>query len=312
MRGAGIRERVPASLAFRVYKAGKTGGASIDLETARHWYAEGLRFQAPARSNAVIAAFATVPREAFLGPPPWRLLAGGRDHGPLETDDPRHLYHDILVAIDPVRDLNNGQPSLWAYLNARLGLKPGERLCHVGAGTGYYSAILAEIVGPDGHVEAVEFDAGLAERARTNLSGWRQVRVVSGDGRTHDPGERDAIIVNAGVTALEALWLDSLADGGRLLVPLTGQEGWGHFLLATRQGDRYGARFVSRTSIIHCASGRGAAQAERLVAAFRRPALLGSEAVKSLRRDSHDRGVGCWLHEDEYCLSTLPIDAPRR
>ena len=75
----------------------------IDLETARRWYAEGLRFQAPAQSDAVIAAFARVPREAFLGPPPWRLLAGGRDHGPMETDDPRQLYHDILVAIDPAR-----------------------------------------------------------------------------------------------------------------------------------------------------------------------------------------------------------------
>ncbi len=281
----------------------------IDLETARKWYAEGLRFQAPARSDAVIAAFAAVPREAFLGPPPWQILAGGLDHGPLETDDPRHLYHDILVAIDPARDLNNGQPSLWAYLYDRLDLNSGERVCHIGAGTGYYSAILAEIVGPGGHVEAVEFDGHLAERAQANLSGWPQVRAIAGDGRTHDPGQCDAIIVNAGVTAIEPLWLDSLADGGRLLVPLTGQEGWGQFLLVTRLGDRHGARFVGRTGIIHCASGRGAEQGERLVAALRRPGLLGPKAVRSLRRDPHERGKGCWLHEEEYCLSTLPVEA---
>ncbi len=290
----------------------KAGIEAIDLKTARRWYAEGLRFQAPARSDGVVAAFAAVPREAFLGPPPWRLFSGGRDHGPMQTDDPRDLYHDILVAIDPARDLNNGQPSLWAYLYDRLDLKLGERVCHVGAGTGYYSAILAEIVGPDGHVEAVEFDEELAERAQANLENWPQVRVVAGDGRTHDPGPRDAIIVNAGVTAPEALWLDSLAEGGRLLVPLTGQEGWGNFLRVIRHGARFSARFVSQTGIIHCASGRGAAAADRLVAAYRRPAMLGIKAVNSLRRDAHERGPGCWLHEDGYCLSTLPADATER
>ena len=286
--------------------------SKLDLETARHWYAEGLRYLAPADSDAVIAAFAAVPREAFLGPPPWQIRAGGRNHGPLETDDPRHLYHDILVAIDPARDLNNGQPSLWAYLYDRLDLRRGERVCHVGAGTGYYSAILAEIVGAEGHVEAVEFDAELADRARVHLRDWPQIRVVAGDGCTHDAGPCDAIIVNAGVTAPQPLWLDSLTDGGRLLVPLTGQEGWGNFLLVTRHGGLFGARFVSRTGIIHCAGGRGAAQAERLVAAFRRPAMLGIKAVKSLRRADHERGPGCWLHEDAFCLSTLPVEVPER
>ena len=182
----------------------------------------------------------------------------------------------------------------------------------MGAGTGYFTAILAEIVGPSGHVEAVEFDAELAERARAKLSDWPQIRVVAGDGRTHYPGPRDVIIVNAGVTAPEPLWLDSLPEGGRLLVPLTGREGWGHFLLVTRRGDRHEAEFVSRTGIIHCASGRGIDQASRLAAALGRPAPLGPKAVRSLRRDAHDRGPCCWLHEDGYCLSTLPVDAARQ
>lgn len=276
----------------------------VDLETARYWFAEGLRFQAPIRSEAVVAAFATVPREDFLGPPPWRLLAGGRDHEPVETDDPRHLYHDILVAIDPGRDLNNGQPSLWAYLYDALDLKPGERVCHIGGGTGYFSAILAEVVGPGGHVETIEYDPDLAERAGKNLSDWPQVRVVHGDGCIHDPGPRDAIIVNAGVTEPMPLWLDSLTEGGRLLVPLTGDEGWGHFLKIVRQGDRYAAGFVGRTGIFHCAAGRDSAQAGHLVAAFRRPDLLGVKAVRSLRRDPHVSGPGCWLHDDQFCLST--------
>lgn len=279
----------------------------IDLETARRWFAEGLRFQAPAQSDAVIAAFATVPRENFLGPPPWRMLAGGRDHGTLETDDPRHLYHDILVAIDPARNLNNGQPSLWAYLYDQLDLRPGERVYHVGGGTGYFSAILAEIVGPDGHVEAIEYDPDLSERARGNLSDWAQIRVVQGDGCVHDPGPCDAIIVNAGVTAPVPLWLDSLAEGGRLLVPLTGDDWWGHFLKIVRRGDRYAAGFVSRTGIIHCVGGRDADAASHLIEAYRRPGVLGLKAVRSLRRDPHAKGPGCWLHGETICLSTEPV-----
>ena len=72
----------------------------------------------------------------------------------------------MLVAIDETRGLNNGQPSLWASLFDQLDLKPGERVIHVGAGAGYYSAILAEIVGSTGRVRALEIDPGLAERAR--------------------------------------------------------------------------------------------------------------------------------------------------
>ncbi|HEV7982481.1 MAG TPA: methyltransferase domain-containing protein [Xanthobacteraceae bacterium] len=57
----------------------------------------------------------------------------------------------------------------------------------VGSGTGYYAAVLAEIVGPNGRVIAVECDDDLAAKARDNLRPWAQVEVVHGDGRTHDP-----------------------------------------------------------------------------------------------------------------------------
>ena len=81
------------------------------------------------------------------------------------------LYQDLVIALDPARGVNNGSPSLHAKLLEALGPKPGEHIVHVGAGAGYYSAILAELVGPTGRVTAVEFDAALAERAKTLLSG---------------------------------------------------------------------------------------------------------------------------------------------
>jgi protein-L-isoaspartate(D-aspartate) O-methyltransferase len=206
----------------------------------RRWYAEDLKLQAPVRRNmAIVEAFAAVPRERFLGPGPWRILAGRRiadTHGYVLTpdDDPRWLYHDVLVAIDPARGLNNGQPSFWACNFDHLRLRRGQRILQVGAGTGYYTAVLAEIVGPRGHVTAVEYDEELAAKARTNLSPWPQVEVVHGDGRTHDPGEVDVIIVFAGSTHPAPLWLDRLAPGGELLMPLTGDKGWGFLLLVTR------------------------------------------------------------------------------
>ncbi|HEY1543798.1 MAG TPA: rRNA adenine N-6-methyltransferase family protein, partial [Xanthobacteraceae bacterium] len=60
----------------------------------------------------------------------------------------------------------NGMPSLWARIFDRLGLRPDARVLQVGAGTGYYTAVLAEIVGTRGRVTAVEADGELAERAR--------------------------------------------------------------------------------------------------------------------------------------------------
>lgn len=139
-----------------------------------------------------------------------------------EDADPRDLYHDVLVAIDESRRLNNGQPSLWACLYDQLELASGNHIVHVGIGTGYYSAILAEIVGSAGHVTAIEIDPGLAEQARSNLAlAWRQVTVVTADGFTFQP-ERpaDAIVVNAGVSHLSLSWLDALTpENGRLLIP---------------------------------------------------------------------------------------------
>jgi protein-L-isoaspartate(D-aspartate) O-methyltransferase len=177
-----------------------------NVEEARQRFAEELRYTAHVRSSRVVAAFATVPREHFVGSGPWRVLSPMSLAEYWTTDDarPHHLYHDILIAIDPIRRLNNGQPSLWAHLYDQLDLQPGAHVVHVGAGTGYYSAILAEIVGRNGKVTAVEIDPELAAAAQRNLAlSWPQAVVTATDGfafRTEEPA--DAIIVNAGVMHL--------------------------------------------------------------------------------------------------------------
>ena len=174
------------------------------IEEARQHYAEELRFTAKLGSRAVVDAFATVPRERFFGPGPWRILSpmASGEYWTTEDADPRHLYHDVLIAIDEERRLNNGQPSLWARMYDHLGLSQGDHVVHVGAGTGYYSAILADIIGRTGRVTAIEIDPMLAARAKENLAaGWPQATVVAADGFLFQPDRpADAIVVNAGVT----------------------------------------------------------------------------------------------------------------
>ena len=96
--------------------------------------------------------------------------------------DPVYLYTDDVIGILPERNLNNGQPSLHAALIAAAAPQPGEHVVHVGAGVGYYTAILAELVGATGRVAAIEFDAELAARATANLAQTPHVRAVHGDG----------------------------------------------------------------------------------------------------------------------------------
>jgi protein-L-isoaspartate(D-aspartate) O-methyltransferase len=281
-----------------------------DIGRARRSFAEELRHTAHVRSPAVVEAFATVPRELFAGPGPWRVLSPmrGRDYWTTDDADPRRLCHDVLVAIDETRRLNNGQPSLWASLIDQLGLAPGERVVHVGAGLGYYSAIMAEIVGPGGRVTAIEIDPGLAARARANLArGWPQANVVAADGFAFRPDEPvDAIVVNAGVTHLALAWLDSLhADHGRLLVPLTNANLWGAFLIIERRGARYPVRFASRTGIIPCVGGRDPDAEARLAAAL---ATADFTEVRSLRRPPEEPDGACWLKGDGWWLSTAEAE----
>lgn len=241
-----------------------------DISAARRWYAEDLRCKTPVlRNPQVIDAFANVPREDFVGPGPWRIVP--HPYAPFMTpdDDPRWLYHDVLVSIDASRNLNNGQPSFWARNLEQLDIVSGERVLQIGAGTGYYSAVLGEIVGTSGHVTAVEIDAGLAAQARANLARWPQVDVVAGDGRAVDAGMFDAVIVFAGSTHPSPRWLDGLAEGGRLLMPLTADSWWGFLLHVVRRGSGFAAMAIGGVGIYPCAGGRDEAAGQRLQAALK-------------------------------------------
>jgi len=278
------------------------------VKSARRWYAEELRVSANVRSRAVIDAFATVPRERFVGPGPWHIKSPMRmgDYWTTADADPRHVYHDALIALDEARGINNGQPSLWVALFDQLGITAGERVLHLGCGTGYYTAIAAELVGDTGEVTAIEIDVALAEQARVALAPWRRVSVLNADGSSALLDPADMIIVSAGATHPLPAWLDALSSRGRLLLPMTTEGQWGGMLLVTRQSvDAYAARFLCPAGFIEFSGARDPEISRRLAAAFERDRGI---PVKSLRRAPDEPDETCWLAGEGWWLSTADID----
>jgi len=128
--------------------------------------------------------------------------------------------------------------------------------------------------------------------------------VVAADGWALDPGARDAIFVNAGATLPNPLWLERLASGGCLEVPLTisgpGGTASGMMLKAVKADGGYSARFLSPVSIFSMTSGRSDQEDAAL-----RQAFAGGKwaALRSVRLDPRGRDETCWLHGDRACLS---------
>jgi protein-L-isoaspartate(D-aspartate) O-methyltransferase len=282
---------------------------NVSLDAVRRGFAQRIARLSGVTSPALLRAFATVPREAFVGPGPWRIMSSRSPPFSYDTtpdEDPAHLYDNVLVALDETRRLNNGEPAALMQWLTHLDLHPGARFLHVGCGVGYYTAIAAVAVSPGGRTVAVEVDAFLGSRARDNLARFADVEVIIGDGTDRRSALFDAVFVNAGATEPLAAWLDCLAEGGRLLVPLTASlpvahVGFGQMLLVTSLAGRYDAAFVSPVGIFHCESARTREGDDLLREAYARG---GYERVTTLRRDDHAASAQCWLHARGWCLST--------
>jgi len=280
----------------------------MTAEAGRRFLAEEIRVSFNVRDPRLIDAVGSVPREQFLPPGPW-LIRGLFDTGPRQTDDadPRHVYHDVAVAIDPSRTLYNGQPSLIVKWLESLEIREGEHVVHIGCGTGYFTAMIASVVGPGGRVSAMDIDADLAGRAQQNLTPWPWASVRAGDGRSDLPADADVVIVHAGATHLLDEWLDALRDGGRLLVPLTGSMpgmgptiGKGTVITARRTGDEWSVKPGAMVAIYSLVGLRDATMEAKVGQAF-----LGGKwtAIRRIRRDRHAQVESCVLH-GENCLSS--------
>jgi len=231
-----------------------------NIEEARNWYAEDLRVASPVVHNpAIIAAFAKIPRENYLGAGPWRLHPRLFDRPAYTspTAEPHHVYHDVMVSIDHDRHLNNGQPSLWAFNFDQLGISLGGTILQVGAGVGYFTAVIAELVTPEGRVIAYEIDEDLAKRAEANLKEYSNVEVISGDAtEAQILPNLDAVVVFAGATHVPENWLSSLSPSGRIVIPFTGEDQWGFMLLLEKRGSCYPVSSLGPCGFYHCSGAR--------------------------------------------------------
>jgi protein-L-isoaspartate(D-aspartate) O-methyltransferase len=287
----------------------------MDLALRRRFYAEELEAVCKLRSPALVDAFAAVPREQFLRPGPWVVLADADLGGAVRTRttadaDPARVLHNIAVGIDPERQLFNGQPgTIGAWIDA-LDLARGARLLHVGCGLGYYTAVMAHCVGPAGRVVAFEVDETLASEARQNFASMPWVEVRHGDASRVEGEMFDAILINAGMTHPLEAWLDALAPRGSMILPLTSAMaamgatlGKGLVMMIGREEESaYSARVVGFVAIYSAVGLRDDAFNDRLG-----KAMMGGpsqwQKITRLRRDSHDMSTGCWLHGDTFCLS---------
>ena len=278
-----------------------------DLVAARQTFAKEIISRGKISSPRLLRAFAVVPRERFLGEGPWRFRGLLRNYHKTADANPIHLYQDVLVALDEKRALDNGLPSLWARLFDALDIKKNERVVQVGCGTGYYSAILSELVGPLGRVVAIDCEGAFIRRARQALQGYGNVEVIQGDGCKDLGGPADVIIVHAGFVHAHPLWLNSLRPNGRLMLPLTNRLRQGTLFKIRRVGVGYPAEAVGGIEIFP-GHGRANTQTdERLARCWE-----ASCWVRSLRRDAHVKDRTCWLHGESSCLSSqLPDCEPR-
>ena len=295
---------------------------SPDLAAYRRFYAEEIQMTSNLRTPALVEALATVPRERFLPPGPWGVRGETDFQAPLRYtpgDDPRFICHNMSVAIDPARMLFNGSPGLLSSAIDALALEPGQRVLHLGTGLGYYTALIASVVGPGGHVLAIEVDEALARQARSNLADRPWVEVRHDDGRAPITGPFDAMLINAGVTHPERQWLDALGAGGRMLLPLTASLAMpgapspagaamaniskGLMVLLTRRDDAsaFTARTVTFVAIYSALGLRDEATNTELGRAMSRMPFA---PLRRFRLDAHEPDASCWCHTAHGCWST--------
>ena len=151
---------------------------------------------------------------------------------------PRHLFLPGVPASEAYSDeavvtkrdadglpvSSSSQPALMATMLDGLGLKPGHRVLEIGAGTGYNAALIRHIVGPSGTVVSIDIDLDTVQGARAHLAaaGYSDVTVLCRDGAEgaaeHAPFDR--LIATVGLSDLSPAWLEQLAAGARMLVPI--------------------------------------------------------------------------------------------
>lgn len=167
-------------------------------------------------NERVLDAMRRVPRHAFV-PDPFGAAA--------YQDQPLPIGHDQTIS----------QPYIVAYMTELVDPQPTDRVLEIGTGSGYQSAVMAELAA---EVYSIEIVDALAARARDTLTrlGYRNVHVRSGDGYDGWPEAApfNKVIVTAAPPGLPQALVDQLAVGGTLVVPV-GSQGSGQMMTVVRK-----------------------------------------------------------------------------
>jgi protein-L-isoaspartate(D-aspartate) O-methyltransferase len=169
------------------------------------------------REPTILEAFRSVPREEFL------------------ADEYRDIaYGDHPIPIEAGQTIS--QPYIVALMIHAAEIRAGDRVLEVGAGSGYAAAVMSRIAG---QVIAIERQPDLVEVAQERMQrlGYDNVRIVEGDGTRGWAGEApyDAILAAASGSHVPPAWVEQLADGGRIVMPV-GDPGWVQKLVKVTKG----------------------------------------------------------------------------
>ena len=183
------------------------------------------------RDENVLAAMARVPRHEFV---PYEFRSQAYDDHPIPIGQSQTISQPYIVAI------------MLEY----LALQPSHKVLEIGTGSGYQTALLAEIAAK---VYSVERQASLVETAMETLTrlGYFNAVVLIGDGTEGLPEHSpfDGIIVSAAAPEVPPALFEQLSEGGRLVIPVGGYQSQELQLIRKEHGQRLtdrleGCRFV--------------------------------------------------------------------
>ena len=184
------------------------------------------------RDEDVLAAMRSVPRHLFVP-------------GEATTE----AYADTPLPIGLGQTIS--QPYMVALMTSLLEVDVRSRVLEIGAGSGYQTAVLAEVAG---EVFAVERLAPLAERARATLArlGYDNIRLAIGDGARgwHEQAPFQGILVAAAADEVPPELLGQLADGGRLVAPVGRSRGEQVLTIVERTGDTFHESYDTRCRFV--------------------------------------------------------------
>ncbi len=182
----------------------------VDFELERQRLIESLIRRRYISKPDVIRAMMKVPRHLFI---------------PSNIQD--HAYNDCPQRIGEGQTIS--APHMVGIMVEKLDLAPGQKVFEVGGGSGYHAAVVAEIVGPEGHVYSMEYIDPLARRARLNIEKCGlgdMITILSGDGSLGHPEHApyDRVFVTCAAPDVPPPLLEQLADKGKLLIPAGGRQ----------------------------------------------------------------------------------------